>query len=156
MKLLKRFVSWTIWGVILLNVALMTVSYIPQAQNYLGSKVADAIADKLGTQVSIGRVDLGLFNRVIIDDVRIKDQQQQDMLRVKRLSVRLELLPLLDGKISISPTSSCLAHILYYIRRTSAARPIFSSYSTRWHRKIPPVIPHSTCVSTRSSYVAPA
>ena len=114
MKLLKRFVSWTIWGVILLNVALMTVSYIPQAQNYLGSKVADAIADKLGTQVSIGRVDLGLFNRVIIDDVRIKDQQQQDMLRVGRLSVRLELLPLLDGKISISSAQLFGAHLILY------------------------------------------
>jgi len=113
-KLLKRFVSWTIWGVIILNVALMTVSYIPQAQNYLGSKVADAIAQKLGTQVSIGRVDLGLLNRVIIDDVRIKDQQQQDMLRVGRLSVRLELLPLLDGRISISSAQLFGAHFILY------------------------------------------
>ena len=92
----------------------MTVSYIPQAQNYLGSKVADAIADKLGTQVSIGRVDLGLFNRVIIDDVRIKDQQQQNMLRVGRLSVRIELMPLLDGKIAISSAQLFGAHFLLY------------------------------------------
>ena len=114
MKLLKRLISWTIWGVILLNVALMIVSYIPQTQNYLGHKVADAIADKLGTQVSIGRVDLGLFNRVIIDDVRIKDQQQRDMLRVGRLSVRLELWPLIDGKISISSAQLFGAHFLLY------------------------------------------
>ena len=73
MKLLKRFVSWTIWGVILLNVALMTVSYIPQAQNYLGSKVADAIADKLGTQVSIGRVDLGQLLAQRVHDLRGTD-----------------------------------------------------------------------------------
>ena len=114
MKLLKRLVSWTIWGVILLNVTLMIVSYIPQTQNYLGRKVAEAIADKLGTQVSIGRVDLGLFNRVIIDDVRIKDKQQQDMLRVGRLSVRLELWPLIDGKISISSAQLFGAHFLLY------------------------------------------
>ena len=92
----------------------MIVSYIPQTQNYLGRKVADAIADKLGTQVSIGRVDLGLFNRIIIDDVRIKDKQQQDMLRVGRLSVRLELWPLIDGKISISSAQLFGAHFLLY------------------------------------------
>ena len=92
----------------------MIVSYIPQTQNYLGHKVADAIADKLGTQVSIGRMDLGLFNRVIIDDVRIKDQQQRDMLRVGRLSVRLELWPLIDGKISISSAQLFGAHFLLY------------------------------------------
>ena len=92
----------------------MIVTYIPQTQNYLGRKVADAISDKLGTQVSIGRVDLGLFNRIIIDDVRIKDQQQRDMLRVGRLSVRLELLPLIDGKISISSAQLFGAHFLLY------------------------------------------
>ena len=102
----------------------MTVSYIPQAQNYLGSKVADAIADKLGTQVSIGRVNLGLFNRVIIDDVRIKDQQQQDMLRVGRLSVRLELLPLLDGKVAISSAQLFGAHFLLY-KENERSKPNF-------------------------------
>ena len=92
----------------------MIVTYIPQTQNYLGRKVADAIADKLGTHVSIGRVDLGLFNRVIIDDVRIKDKQQKDMLRVGRLSVRLELWPLIDGKISISSAQLFGAHFSLY------------------------------------------
>ena len=114
MKLLKRFISWTIWGVILLNVALMAVSYIPQTQNYIGRKVAGAIADKLGTQVSIGRVDLGFFNRIIIDDVKILDQQQKEMLRVGRLSVRMELWPLIDGKIAISSAQLFGAHFLLY------------------------------------------
>ena len=114
MKLLKRFISWTIWGVILLNVALMAVSYIPQTQNYIGRKVAGAIADKLGTQVNIGRVDLGFFNRIIIDDVKILDQQQKEMLRVGRLSVRMELWPLIDGKIAISSAQLFGAHFLLY------------------------------------------
>ncbi len=92
----------------------MTVSYIPQAQNYLGNKVASAISHKLGTEVSIGRVDLGFFNRMIIDNVCIKDQQKQDMLRVGRLSVRLELWPLLDGKIAISSAQLFGAHFLLY------------------------------------------
>ena len=92
----------------------MAISYIPQTQNYIGRKVADAISDKLGTQVSIGRVDLGFFNRIIIDDVKILDQQQKDMLRVGRLSVRLELWPLIDGKISISSAQLFGAHFILY------------------------------------------
>ncbi|WP_051523071.1 translocation/assembly module TamB [Prevotella sp. P6B4] len=114
MKLLKRFVSYTIWGVILLNVALMAVSYIPQTQNFLGRKVAGAISDKLGTHVTVGRIDLGFFNRVIIDNVCIEDQQQQDMLRVGRLSVRLEILPLFKGRIAISSAQLFGAHFLLY------------------------------------------
>ena len=114
MKLLKRFVSYTIWGVILLNVALMAVSYIPQTQDFLGRKVAGAISDKLGTHVTVGRIDLGFFNRVIIDNVCIEDQQQQDMLRVGRLSVRLEILPLFKGRIAISSAQLFGAHFLLY------------------------------------------
>ena len=102
----------------------MAVSYIPQAQRFMGSKIAGAISDKLGTEVSIGRVDLGLFNRVIIDNVKILDQQQKEMLHVGRLSVRLELIPLLDGKISISSAQLFGAHFLLY-KADAQSKPNF-------------------------------
>ena len=102
----------------------MAVSYIPQTQNYIGRKVAGAISDKLGTEVSIGRVDLGFLNRIIIDDVHIKDQQSKEMLRVGRLSVRLELLPLFDGKISISSAQLFGAHFLLY-KQNAQSQPNF-------------------------------
>ena len=108
----------------MLNVALMTLSYIPQAQRFIGGKIAGAISDKLGTEVSVGRVDLGLFSRIIIDDVKILDQQQKEMLRVGRLSVRLELLPLLDGKISISSAQLFGAHFLLY-KQDAESKPNF-------------------------------
>ena len=102
----------------------MAVSYIPQTQNFLGRKVAGAISDKLGTDVSIGRVDLGFLNRIIIDDVRIQDQQHKDMLRVGRLSVRLELWPLIEGKISISSAQLFGAHFLLY-KQNAESKPNF-------------------------------
>ena len=102
MKILKRFVSWTVWGVITLNLLLMSASHIPAVQQYIGSKTAHAISDILGTQVSIGRVDLGFLNRIIIDDIRIYDQKRKPMVYVSRLSTKIDLAPLADGRISIS------------------------------------------------------
>ena len=102
----------------------MAISYIPQTQRFIGGKIAGAISDKLGTKVSIGRVDLGLFNRVIIDDVKILDQQQKEMLRVSRLSARLELFPLFDGKISISSAQLFGAHFLLY-KQDAESKPNF-------------------------------
>ena len=102
----------------------MAISYIPQTQRFIGGKIAGAISDKLGTEVSIGRVDLGLFNRVIIDDVKILDQQQKEMLRVSRLSARLELFPLFDGKISISSAQLFGAHFLLY-KADAESKPNF-------------------------------
>ena len=68
----------------------------------MGRKVAGVLAGKLGTSVSIGRLDYDLFSHISLYDVNIKDQQGRDMLNASRLSTRLDLLPLLDGKVSIS------------------------------------------------------
>ena len=96
-----------------LYVAFAVLIHIPAVQHWIGSTVANAMAQQLGTTVSVGRVELGLFNRIIINDVVIKDQQRQDMLRARRLSVKMKLLPLLDGRVSISSAQlfSAEAHL---------------------------------------------
>ena len=86
--------------------------------------MAGAVANKLGTNVRVGRINLGFFNRIIIDDVCIQDQQQHDMLRVGRLSVRLELLPLIEGKIAISSAQLFGAHFLLY-KENAQSKPNF-------------------------------
>ncbi len=102
MKKLKHIISWTIWGLLGLYVSLVIVIQLPFMQRWLGQMVAGAIGSKLGTEVSVGRVDLGFFNRLIIDDVVIKDLQHEDLLSTRRMSVKVEVLPLLSGRVSIS------------------------------------------------------
>ena len=48
---------------------LIVLLHLPPVQAFLGSNVAGALAQKFGTQVSIGKINLGFFNRIIIDDV---------------------------------------------------------------------------------------
>ncbi|MFQ9809348.1 MAG: hypothetical protein ACLRYB_06975 [Segatella copri] len=75
---------------------------MPPVQAFIGSKVAGALAQKFGTQVSIGKVNLGFFNRIIIDDVMMLDQKGDSMICASRVSAKLDFLPLKDGKISVS------------------------------------------------------
>ena len=56
----------------------------------------------MGTELTIGRIDMGLLNRIIIDDVLLDDQSGKEMLKVTRLSAKFEILPLFKGKITIS------------------------------------------------------
>ena len=123
-KLLKRFVSWTIWGIIGLNLMLMGVSHLPAAQRRIGSIVAHAVEEKLGTRVSLGRVDLGFLNRVIIDDLLIYDQQKKEMVRVARLSAKIDIAPLIEGKISISSAQLFGARFSLY-RQHAETKPNF-------------------------------
>ena len=54
---------------------LVVLLHVPPVQAFIGSEVAGALAQKFGTQVSIGKVNLGFFNRIIIDDVMMLDQK---------------------------------------------------------------------------------
>ena len=64
--------------------------------------VAEELSDLLNTRVTIGRINIGLLNRIIIDDVLLDDQDEQEMLKVTRLSAKFDIMPFFKGKISIS------------------------------------------------------
>ncbi len=110
MKILKRIISIAIWTVIALNLMTAAVLRLPVVQQSVGSKVSAVLSEALGTTVSIGRVDLGFLDRIIIDDVTILDQQRQPMLIITRLSAKVDYLPLTKGRISISSAQLFGAH----------------------------------------------
>ena len=90
---------WTLLGLYLLLV--MAVN-IPAIQSLIGNAVANVISGKIASKVEIAHVDIGLLNRVIMDGVTIYDQQGKVMLRSSRLSAKIDIQDLIDGKISIS------------------------------------------------------
>ncbi|MDO4164556.1 MAG: translocation/assembly module TamB domain-containing protein [Bacteroides sp.] len=74
---------------------------IPNVQQQLSAVTARELSSVLGSNLTIGKIDIGLFNRIIIDDLLLKDQSDKEMLKVTRLSARFDLIPLFKGKISI-------------------------------------------------------
>ncbi len=102
MKLIKHLINGTVWSLLALYLLLLIASRLPVCQEFAGSKIASVLSKQLGTEVSVGRIDIGLLNRLILDDVCIKDQQQQEMLRISRLTARVGLRALAKGKIYIA------------------------------------------------------
>ena len=123
-KILKRIISIVIWTVIALNLLTAGLLHLPGVQQFFGEKVSALLEEQLGTKVSVGQIDLGILNRIIIDDVLIYDQQQQEMLRVARLSVKIDYMPLTEGKIHISSAQLFGAHAHLY-RKDSLTAPNF-------------------------------
>lgn len=81
---------------------LLILTHLSPIQQFIGKEVGNALGEKLGTYVAVGNVNLGMLNRIIVDDVMIKDQQGDSMICASRISAKLDLLPLAEGKISIS------------------------------------------------------
>ena len=121
MKILKRIISIVIWTVIALNLLTAGLLHLPGVQQFLGDKVSALLEEQLGTKVSVGQIDLGLLNRIIIDDVLICDQQSKEMLRVSRISVKIDYMPLTEGKIHISSAQLFGAHAQLYCKDAKTA-----------------------------------
>ena len=64
--------------------------------------IAEELSKVLNTHLTIGRINIGLLNRIIIDDVVLNDQSDKEMLKVTRLSAKFDIIPFFKGKISIS------------------------------------------------------
>ena len=90
----KRTIKIIVWAIAGLYLAIVTLLHIPFIQNAIGECVSGVLSEKLGTKVSVGRVDLGFINRIIIDDSQMLDQQKKQMLNVSRISVKINLLDL--------------------------------------------------------------
>lgn len=120
----KRIINITIWTLIGLYTAIIILLHIPSIQTYIGGCVADALCDKFGTKVKIGRVDLGFINRLILDDSYMQDKNGEQMLRVSRISVKINLLALANGQIEITSAQFFGLHANLY-KATPEAKPNF-------------------------------
>ena len=107
-----------------LYASVIVMLHIPFVQTYIGNCVADALCDKFGTRVSVGRVDLGFINRIIIDDSQMQDQQGKQMLRVSRISVKINLLALTKGQIDVTSAQFFGMHANLY-KATAESKPNF-------------------------------
>ena len=100
--MLKRIVNITVWTLIGLYAFIVAVIHIPTVQSLIGNATSNALSSKLGTKVTIGRIDLGFINRLIIDDSQMLDQSGKQMLKVSRISVKISPLALAKGEIEIT------------------------------------------------------
>ena len=102
MKKTTKIANAVLWVIIGLLVTTVVLLRMPTVQRFMGEKTAEMLSEKLGTQVSVGRVDVGFLNRITIDDVNIRDQQNEPLLNAARLSAKIDFLALAKGKIVVT------------------------------------------------------
>ena len=122
MKILKYIIYLLIWGLAGLYLSVVVLFSIPAVQQYVGQRAANMLSAKLGTSVSIQRLDYSFFSHVTLYGVNIKDQQGRVMLKANRLSARLELMPLAEGCISVATAQLFGTHAML-CRQDSLSQP---------------------------------
>ncbi len=101
MEKLKSFLQWTLGILIGVYLFLVIAINIPAVQSKLADAVAHIVSSQLDTRVSVGRVQLGLNGRIIIDEIAINDRSDAPMLTVRRLGTTINFIELLRGRIRL-------------------------------------------------------
>ena len=89
-------------GVVLgLYFGVVVLLNIPAVQRQTARIVTHELKKLLNTELTIGNVDIGMLNRIIVNDLLLHDQEGRELLKVARLSAKIDILPLFEGRISI-------------------------------------------------------
>ncbi len=114
MKYVNKFIRIIVWTVALVYFAAIAFTHIPAVQKRLGEELSAIVARELGTYCSIGSVNLGYLNRVIIEDVELKDQNRQPLLKAEKMAVTPNYFDILKSKITITDAQLFGADINIY------------------------------------------
>ncbi|MCI0522938.1 MAG: hypothetical protein L0Y37_04695, partial [Bacteroidales bacterium] len=92
-KIIKKIVRYLIVLTALLFI-ITSLSFIlfraPKFQTYVVSWLTDNISQKLGTNISIGKVSYTFFRKMVLYDVLIEDQNSDTLLHARHVSLRIK------------------------------------------------------------------
>ena len=80
----------------------MVAINLPSVQALIASGLKEKIEETIGTRVEIERVNLGFLNRVIVDGFVVYDQNKERLLKSSRVSAKIDLIDLINGKINLT------------------------------------------------------
>lgn len=99
---IKRTIRTTVILLLTLYFGVILALNIPFVQRRLSVIASNELSRLFHTEVTIGNIDLGLLNRIIIKDLKVKDQLGSDLLHIARFSAKIDVPALTRQKIRIN------------------------------------------------------
>lgn len=96
-----KILAWTAGSIIALLLLVIILIQVPAVQDFLRGKVVAYLENKLGTRVAIGRIDLDLPGKLVLENVYFEDQKKDTLLAGERLAVNIGVFRLLKNEIAI-------------------------------------------------------
>lgn len=104
MRFLRRILMFFLWVIVSIVGLLLLISilvYVPPVQNLIKNTAARIVSEKLGMDLSIGRIRLRFPARLTVDNTILITADGDTLARVGRFSAKVALAPLLHGQITV-------------------------------------------------------
>ena len=100
-----RIFAFIIVSIILLNVILLATFSIPAIQKSVVNLALDKFRPLIGSRVDLQGIRIKLFNTVELEGIYVEDQQQDTLLYVGKIGVRIHALDLLKNRVTVHKLS---------------------------------------------------
>ena len=85
--------------------ALLGTCYLALQNSWVQTKITQSIANRLSknlnTTISVGRVDIGFFNKLQLEDVLIEDRNNDTLLFSKEITAKIDTLKFSKRKLTL-------------------------------------------------------
>ena len=119
MRTIGKIAKWLVGTLIGLYLVAILFFNLDITQRWMGKVVSSALTSTVGSEVTIDKVSIGLFNRVIAQDVRIKDKSDAEMVKAKTLTAKIEWRSLLGDQLILRTISLLDADVCLYKSKPS-------------------------------------
>lgn len=113
-RVLKKIFRFLVGFIVFIYLSLMLLTSLPAFQRWSAGVVSHFLEDKIESRVTIERMRISPLGRIVLDDVKIYDQQDTLMLQASRMAATIDFLPLLKKKIRISGAQLISAKAKFY------------------------------------------
>lgn len=109
-------------SLILVYILVVVGLNLPFVRNRISSHVSELVSKKLGTEVRLENTLITPFNRIVLKNVVINDQNGRPMLRTNHLGARIVLSELFHGRLVIDNLEFFNTQLSFY-KTNQKARP---------------------------------
>ncbi|MCY1722170.1 translocation/assembly module TamB domain-containing protein [Prolixibacteraceae bacterium Z1-6] len=71
-------------------------------QTQITKKIAERLSEQLNTTISVGKVDIGFFNRLYLEDVLIEDRNRDTLLYSQLITAKIDTLKIKKQRLAIN------------------------------------------------------
>ena len=111
---IRLFFQWSL-GILVVSYGLLVFALNNLGmQQRLANLIELQLEKQLQSEVEIGSVEIGLLNSIQLHNVLLKDRSGKELLKSKLVFGKIEVLPLIKGKVSLRNIALLDAHIALY------------------------------------------
>ncbi len=102
MKVLRKILLGLLCLLVLLPVVAVVALQLPGVQNRICKTISKSISEDINGSIDFGEVYYQLFDRIIIKDAVLKDEAQDTVAYLGKLSLNVKLLKAITGHVTVN------------------------------------------------------